>query len=94
MLVKCDNQAVVSVLKHSRTKDAFLAACARNIWLLAAGYDLEMDYFHIKGKENVVADLLSRWKNTINDVLKLHAHIPDPLWLNGPSEFLNLDNDI
>ena len=68
VLVKCDNQAVVSVLKHSRTKDAFLAACARNIWLLAAGYDLEMDYVHIKGKENVVADLLSRWKNTINDV--------------------------
>ena len=84
VLVKCDNQAVVSVLKHSRTKDAFLAACARNIWLLAAWYDLEMDYVHIQGKENVVADLLSRWKNTPNNVLKLHSHIADPLWLNVP----------
>ena len=94
VLVKCDNQAVVSVLKHSRTKDAFLATCARNIWLLAAWYDLEVDYVHIMGKNNTIADLLSRWKHTPNDILKLHSHIPDPLWLNVPSDFLNLDNDI
>ena len=94
VLVKCDNQAVVSVLKHSRTEDAFLAACARNIWLLATWYDLEMDYAHIQGKKNVVADLLSRWKNSPNNILKLHSHIADPLWLNVPHEFLNLDNDI
>ena len=94
VLVKCDNQAVVSVLRHSRTKDAFLAACARNIWLLAAWYDLEMNYVHIKGKENIVADLLSRWRNTPNDILKLHSHIADPLWLQVPGEFLDLDNEI
>ena len=53
-----------------------------------------MDYVHIKGKKNVVVDLLSRWKNTPNDVFKLHSHIANPLCLNVPSEFLNLDNDI
>ena len=85
---------MVAVLGHSKTKDAFLAACARNIWLLAAWYDLEIDYVHIKGKENVIADLLSRWKNTPTDVLRLHSHLADHLWLNVPSEFLDLDNDI
>ena len=28
VLIKCDNAAVVQVLTHSRTKDAFLGACA------------------------------------------------------------------
>ena len=52
VLVKCDYQAVVAVLGHSKTKDAFLAACARNIWLLAAWCDLEIDYVHMfKGKK-------------------------------------------
>ena len=49
VLVKCDNQAVVAVLTHSKTRDPFLAACARNVWLLAALYDLELRYIHIKG---------------------------------------------
>ena len=31
ILVKCDNQAVVAVLRNSKTKDAFLTTCARNI---------------------------------------------------------------
>ena len=88
VLVKCDKRAVAAVLKHSKTKDAFLAACARNIWLVAAWYDLEMDYVHIRGKENVIADLLSRWKVTPENVLKLQSHIPDPLWLKIPHEFL------
>ena len=31
LLVKCDNDAVVKVLKSGRARDPFLAACARNI---------------------------------------------------------------
>ena len=94
ILVKCDNQAVVAVLRNSRTKDAFLAACARNIWLMTAWYDLEVNYVHIKGKNNVIADLLSRWCPTAKNIVKLSSHIPDPLWLEVPSEFLELDNEI
>ena len=94
ILVKCDNQAVVAVLTHNKTKDAFLAACARNVWLLAASYDLEISYVHIKGKNNAIADLLSRWVPTADNILKLQSHIPDPLWLQVPSHFLELDNNI
>ena len=94
VLVKCDNQAVVAVLTHSKTKDPFLATCARNVWLLAALYDLEVTYVHIRGKHNIIADLLSRWVPTPQNVLKLQSHIPDPLWISVPENILELDNDI
>ena len=94
VLVKCDNQAVVAVLTHSKTKNPFSATCARNVWLLAALYDLEVTYVHIRGKHNVIADLLSRWVPTPQNVLKLHSHIPDPLWISVPENILELDNDI
>ena len=94
MLVKCDNQAVVTVLTHSKTKDPFLATCARHVWLLAALYDLEVTYVHIRDKHNVIADLLSRWVPTSDNVLKLQSHIPNPLWISVPNDILELDNDI
>ena len=94
VLVKCDNQAVVAVLTHSKTKDPFLATCAQNVWLLAALYDLEVTYVHIRGKHNVIADLLSRWVPTPQNVLKLQSHIPDLLWISVPENILELDNDI
>ena len=31
ILIKCDNAAVVAVLRSGKTKDPFLGACARNI---------------------------------------------------------------
>ena len=56
----CDNLAVVQVVKSSKTKDKFLAACIRNIWLVSASNDIEIIIEHIEGKKNVIADLLSR----------------------------------
>ena len=56
----CDNLAVVQVVKSSKTKDKFLAACIRNIWLISASNDIEIVIEHIEGKKNVLADLLSR----------------------------------
>ena len=56
----CDNEAVVQVVASSKTKDLFLAACIRNIWLLKAIHDIDLHIFHIKGFHNNKADLLSR----------------------------------
>ena len=58
--IKCDNMAVVEVLNTSRARDAILATCARNIWLLATMYNVQIIVNHIPGVSNVVADLLSR----------------------------------
>ena len=56
--VFCDNIAVVQVLQSGSTRGPYLVAAARNVWLLAAKYDIDMSYVHIYGKRNVTADLL------------------------------------
>ena len=57
----CDNIAVVQVLQSGSTLDPYLAAYARNVWLLGAKYDIDLTYVCISGKRNKTADLLSRW---------------------------------
>ena len=56
----CDNLADVEVLTFGRAKDAILAACARNIWLLTAIYNVNLVVSNIKGIDNTVANILSR----------------------------------
>ena len=94
ILVKCDNQAVVHVLTTGRTKDAFLAACARNIWLVSAQSDVELSYRHVMGRDNGVADLLSRWQNTTAQHMELQSKIGSHLWLNVSSKLLEINNEI
>ena len=47
-----DNLAVVQVVTSGKTKDMFLATCIRNIWLLTAVYDIELEGAHIPGAKN------------------------------------------
>ena len=58
--IYCDNMAVVQVASSGRTKDPFLGACIRNIWLITATYDIELEIKHIQGSKNILADALSR----------------------------------
>ena len=58
--VYCENLGVVCVVKTGKTKDPFLALCLRNIWLLTAHYDTDLDIAHIPGCQNTIADALSR----------------------------------
>ena len=78
----CDNLAVVEVFTFGRAKDAILATCARNIWLLTAMKNVNVVVSHIKGTDNTVADLLSRWKATPDNVNKFNKLIECPLWIN------------
>ena len=50
MLVHCDNQAVVAVLRSSKTRDMTLAAIARNIAMVTARYDIDLRTIHILAK--------------------------------------------
>ena len=61
VLVHCDNAAVVSIVNLQSTKDAFLAACMRSLWLITAEYNIVLRAIHIRGKDNSIADVLSRW---------------------------------
>ena len=64
IIIKCDNQAVVSVLNSVKTQGMTLAAIARNIMMEAAKYDIDLQVIHILGVDNKIADLLSRWQIT------------------------------
>ena len=82
VMIHCDNMAVVTVIKNGRTRDMFLAAVARNIWLLTATHDIDLTVLHIPGKNNVIADLLSRWFIPGTKRENLKTLITNPVWDN------------
>ena len=91
ILVKCDNEAVVHVLSAGRTKDPFLGACARNVWYLAAQHDIEISYTHVLGKNNQIADLLSRWSGSPACFRQLYQYVQNPVWIPVGIHLLDID---
>ena len=63
-LVKTDNMAVVQICSNDYTRDMILSAYVRNLRLITARYDIDLTVSHIDGKNNIFADLLSRWKGS------------------------------
>ena len=61
VVIHCDNMAVVCSLSSGRSWDSFLGMVARNVWLITATHDIELVVNHIPGKDNGLADSLSRW---------------------------------
>ena len=94
ILVRCDNHAVVTVLRSGKARDPFLAACARNIWYCAATYDIDVSFTHIPGTENKVADLLSRWKGSTQDWDHLLHWVPHPWWVSVNEDMLSFYPDL
>ena len=45
-------------MKSHMSMDLFLAICDRNMWLLTAKYDISSEVNHIRGKGNVIKDLV------------------------------------
>ena len=56
--VHSDNMAVVHVLNTGRTRDPILATCARNVWLIAATYNIDFIFTHIAGQIYLVVILI------------------------------------
>ena len=90
----CDNIAVVEVLTYGRARDPTIATCAMNIWLLSAIFNINIIVSHIKGLENNVADLLSRWHHTSDNFQKLNDLIECPVWVNSHLDLTLLNHDI
>ena len=55
----CDNEAVVHILTSGKTRDGVMALYARSIWLFIASNDIQTQYCHVQGVNNVYADRLS-----------------------------------
>ena len=91
MLIKCDNEAVVTVLRSGRARDPFLGTCAWNIWYVSALSDMDVQYVHIRGADNRGTDLLSRWTGSHKYFTELHLHVQDPIWIPVDIKLLETD---
>lgn len=61
LLVRCDNEAAVSVLQTGRGRDKILLQCARIIWIYTARHKVTIQVRHIAAADNQLADDLSRY---------------------------------
>ena len=86
--IKCDNEAVVQVLNNGKTKDPYLATVARNIW-----YE-SMSYVHLSGRDNKLADILSRWVGSQVQIQYVHDQIKNPVWMKVDHSMLELNYEI
>ena len=91
ILIKCDNQAVVSVLNSGKTQDLMLATIARNIMMDISENDIDLQVIHILGIHNKIADLLSRWYITRNPGNLLRKSLQNPVWLHVREHIADLD---
>ena len=61
ILVQCDNQVSVEVLNSGRGRDPFMLSCLRELLYWAAQYEFEIRAVHIRGIDNRIPGMLSRW---------------------------------
>ena len=71
-----------------------MATCAKNIWLLAAIFNVNIVVSHIRGLSNTVADLLSRRQQTTDNFQKLYNLIDSHVWVNAHLDLTLLDHNI
>ena len=88
----CDNLAVVQVVNSGKTRDKFLNACIRHIWLISAVHDIDLHLAHIQGRKNLIADSLSRIYSEKGIPTKsFTALINNYVWEKIPLAFFNMD---
>jgi hypothetical protein len=93
--VWCDNSAAVAVINLGWGHNSNMQAVARNVWLLASQFDLEIQFQHIQGSKNSIADLLSRWDSYNNPHAALYSLLNNnPEWARPMLKDLELNMDI
>ena len=55
---------------------------------------MDLCYVHIKGANNVVADVLSRWQGRPEQWQLLYTHIKKPLWLDVSHDLRDIDPEL
>ena len=70
-----------------------LATCAY-IWLLTAISNICLIVTHIEGRKNAVADLLSRWTYSDDNIQILDTLLSDPVWINTRTDLTLLNHDL
>ena len=80
------------MVASGKTKDKFLNACMRNIWLVTAIFDIDLHIKHIEGAKNITADHLSRIYSKMDiPPVTLDALHSTYTWKVVPIQFFNLN---
>ena len=66
--ITTDNMVAMHTLNSGCTRDPFLSACARELWLIAAIHQLRIVENHAPGATLLLADALSRWHDSVDHV--------------------------
>ena len=83
----------MDVLSFGRVHDQTLVTCARNVWLMTAVHNISMTICCTEESHNNAADLLSRWKNAPEDILKMNQLVDSPIWINTHFDLTLLNYD-
>ena len=94
ILIHCDNEAVVTILNSGKSKDLTLSRISRNIFMQCASHDIHLKIKHVPGKNNNIADLLSRWQVTDNPKQKLSLLLPDFNTISVAQHHVTIDDSI
>ena len=73
VLVRSDNEAAVVTIRTGSTRNIFMADCIRELWFICATADIDLIISHVAGKDNTVADLLSRRFSSQSDSCTFHS---------------------
>ena len=71
VLCRCDNQAAVQVISSRSCRDPGLMHLLRCLFFLEATYQYELTAVHVAGRDNQLADDLSR-----NQLSSFHSKVP------------------
>ena len=86
---------LLECLRHTESaRDAILATYMQNLWLITSIHDIRLTVSHIAGKQNVVADLLSRWDNLPKNYQDLEKMVPNFEWVHITQEMFHINHDI
>ena len=92
--VFCDNSAVVHILNTGASRDPFLLACARTLWLLKAKHNIKVKVKFNAGAENRYADVLSRWHHFQDVNSHVVQHLKECEWFDVDSHDFQPDFSI
>ena len=81
-------------LPKVKARDAVLAICATNLWLLSAIYNITIVVSHVKGTTNVEADLSSRWCGSTQNSVNLQRLVDAPIWVDTHIDLTLINHDI
>ncbi|CAG2187341.1 unnamed protein product [Mytilus edulis] len=81
IIVYCDNAATVSCINKCTSKNAILMSFLRELFWLSATYNFHIIAKHVPGKENVLADHISRLHDLTYCENFLRFYVQPPLFV-------------